>query len=390
MKKILSIMATVALSLGVSTAVSAQERENTSAYNFIGLQGGAQMTLTHYQLDKLITPQYAIQFGRYFNDKVGARLHVMGFENKGGFEASRFPFLAQDEAYKFKGCTADLDLLMNMTNIISPNRVNRNFDWVLLAGFGANYTWDYDEFNCITAKNNQGNYYDGAILNETKRNSFNGRLGTQFNYNVCNAFTVGLELQANYKNDCYNLKYNDQCDWQTVAFLGVTYKFGQPKAKKVVATDPEPIYETRVDTVWYDDVTYKAVLVEEKIERACHFSIRQDNPIEQSVINEICNFVNSHKDVKMTVTGYADKGTGNAKLNMGYSEKRATTATKVLTDAGISADIITTEWKGDTVQPFEENDLNRVAIIVATGMGEKKEKVATKKFRLDEKKVRVN
>lgn len=387
MKKILSIIATVALSFGVSTAVSAQERDYTSAHNFIGLQGGAQMTLTHYQLDKLITPQYAIQFGRYFNDKVGARLHIMGFENKGGFKASRFPFLAQDEAYKFKACTADLDLLMNMTNIINPNRQCHKFDWVLFAGFGANYTWDYDEFNSIIVKENQGNYYDGATLNESKRNSFNGRLGTQFNYNVCDAFTVGLELQANYKNDCYNLKYNDQCDWQVAALVGVTYNFGY---KKKVVAEPEPIYETRVDTVWYDDVTYKAVPVEEKLERACHFSIRQDNPIEQSVINEICNFVNSHKDVKMNITGYADKGTGNATLNMGYSEKRATTATKVLTDAGIPAEIITTEWKGDTVQPFAENDLNRVAIIVATGMGEKKEKVTVKKFRLEEKRVRIN
>lgn len=389
MKKILSIIATVALSFGVSTAVSAQEADNASAHNFIGLQGGAQATLTHYQFGKLITPQYAIQFGRYFNDKVGARLHIMGFENKGGFQASRFPFLTQDEAYKFKGCTADLDLLINMTNVINPNRACHRFDWVLLAGFGANYTWDYDEFNGITAKDNQGYYYDGPTLNETKRNSFNGRLGTQFNYNICKNWSVGLELQANYKNDCYNLKYNDKCDWQAVALVGVTYKFGKKKAAVVVA-EPEPIYETRVDTVWYDDVTYKSVPAPEKIERNIHYSICKSDPVSEQMIREISEFVKSHKDVKVSVVGYADKGTGNPRINMTYSQQRAEAVTAHLVEAGVPAEIITTEWKGDTVQPFAENDENRVAITVAEGMGEKKEKVTVKKFRLEEKQVRVN
>lgn len=385
MKNFMKYAVALSLFFGV-TAANAQEVDR-KGHTFISVQGGVQTTFTNYDCTKLITPQYAISFGRYFNDMVGARLNVMGYQQKGAFPKGQY-LIGEDTKYDFNACTADVDLLMNMTNILNPNRTCRAFDWVLLAGFGTNYAWGYEDFNTLINSNKMVHTdFDPC---SSKHSSFNGRLGTQFNYNVCDNFAVGLELQANYKNDLYNLKTNGNVDWQAVALLGVTYKFGQPKAKKVVAAEPEPIYETRVDTVWYDDVTYKAVPVEEKIERACHFSIRQDNPIEQSVINEICNFVKSHKDVKMNVTGYADKGTGNATLNMGYSEKRATTATKVLTDAGVPSEIITTEWKGDTVQPFEENDLNRVAIIVATGMGEKKEKVTTKKFRLEEKKVRVN
>ena len=75
---------------------------------------------------------------------------------------------------------------------------------------------------------------------------------------------------------------------------------------------------------------------------------------------------------------------------MKYSKKRAEALTDALVKAGVPAEIITTEWKGDTVQPFADNDANRATITVASGIGEKKEKVVTKKYRLEEKKVRVN
>ena len=57
----------------------------------------------------------------------------------------------------------------------------------------------------------------------------------------------------------------------------------------------------------------------------------------------------------------------------------------------ISKDIITMDFKGDTVQPFpNDNDKNRVVIITAEGTEKTKEKVVTKKFRTKERKVRVN
>ena len=135
MKKINYILAAVALLLGVSTA-QAQSVEDNYPYNFITIQGGAQGTFTNYDFTKLITPQAAVSFGRYFNSKVGARAHFQGWQKKG----------AINDTYKFNAVTGDLDLLMNMSNIINPNRTNDKFDWVLLAGFGVNYGWDFDEY----------------------------------------------------------------------------------------------------------------------------------------------------------------------------------------------------------------------------------------------------
>lgn len=384
----------VALFMGVSTAAVAQETKVEYEYQpyphwFVGAQGGAQVTFTNYKIDKLVTPQYAVQFGRWFAPEFGARFHVMGYETKGGFPANLYTQYGVAESpasdYKFKALTGDMDFLFNMSNILCPNRTNHTWNWILLAGFGVNYSWDYDKYEDLISRYAQ--YYSNPVRG-TKNTTFNGRFGTQVEYNISRNFSVNLELQANYKNDLYNLKVNDKMDWQAVALLGVTYKFGHPKTKKVIEVK-EPVYATRIDTVWYEDVTYKTVPADMDSKQNIKFAIRKSDPTGAPEIAQIAEFVKNHKDVKVSVTGYADKGTGTPKINMRYSKKRAEAVTKALVDAGVPAEIITTEWKGDTVQPFPANDDNRVAITIATGVGEKQEKVVTKKFKTKEVKYEV-
>lgn len=391
MKKITKYAAAVALLCGVSTAAMAQDnKEEFKPYWFAGVQGGVQTTFTNYNSLKLLTPQFALQFGRWFAPEFGARLHVMGYDQKGGIAEGQFGL--DKQTYKFKACTADIDFLFNMSNILCPQRSCKDFNWILLAGFGSNYSWDYDEFKTLAYNNdflsNHPAYHDQVC--GTKHSTFNGRLGTAFEYDVTNSLSLNLELQANYKNDLYNLKTNDKNDWQAAAFIGVTFKIGKAKKAPAPVQEVEPVYETRVDTVWYDDTSYKTVEAEASLRRDIHFEIRKNGPISQQTVSEIVDFVKNNKDVKVTVTGYADKGTGNKRVNMKYSKKRAEALTDALVKAGVPAEIITTEWKGDTVQPFADNDANRATITVASGIGEKKEKVVTKKYRLEEKKVRVN
>ena len=86
---------------------------------------------------------------------------------------------------------------------------------------------------------------------------------------------------------------------------------------------------------------------------------------------------------------YADRGTGNPKINMEYSQQRSEKAVNALVAAGVSRDIITAKYFGDTVQPFDENDKNRVSIITATGLKDVKDKYSVKKFRTEEVRYRV-
>lgn len=68
----------------------------------------------------------------------------------------------------------------------------------------------------------------------------------------------------------------------------------------------------------------------------------------------------------LTVTGYADKETGNAEINERLSEERAEAVKAYMVEHGIAADRITTKWVGDTQEAFVEPTtpiVNRCVII---------------------------
>lgn len=72
-----------------------------------------------------------------------------------------------------------------------------------------------------------------------------------------------------------------------------------------------------------------------------------------------------HPESKCLVTGYADKGTGNAAVNKRISEKRANAVkAEIVKNYGIAEDRITAVGVGDTEQPYSTPAKNRVAICV--------------------------
>lgn len=371
-----------ALMFGCGQAALAQDTATEKNYKsyphmFFGLHGGGQFTLSDYKVSKLITPMYGVSFGGYFTPVVGTRLHVSGYQNKGGVEAI-------NETYDYKYVTSDLDLMLNLTNLFSK-RDDNIFNVVLFGGVGLNYAWDNDDLLALNSagKTNFSQAWDKDLL------SHNARVGMLFDLNLAKHFGLNLEVAANSLSDKYNSQIKSRDDWQFTASLGLIFKFGFKDKKVQPAPVVEEVWETRKDTVWYDDITYKDVPVQEKLESQIYYKITMAEPQPQAKINEIVEFIKNHKNCKITVTSYADKGTGNPKINMKYSEERTKNVVDALVKAGVDKNIITAESKGDTVQPFAENDKNRVSITVVTGEGTKKEKVVTKKFRIEETRYRV-
>lgn len=369
MKKFLNIALVVALLCGVTTA-KAQNDDNDYRYphNFFSIQGGAQATLTHYPIGKLITPQVALSYGRFFNSKVGARLHVQGWKINGGFLAERFDGLSNDAKYGFNNITGDLDLLMNMSNILNPNRTSQAFDWLLIAGFGVNYAWDFDEFNEIT---NSMKYYVGPEPCGTKHSTFNGRLGTMFQYNISDHVGVNLELDANYKNDEFNLKRNWDPDWQIQALVGLTFRFGMkkkpvPAPTPVVYEEPAPAPKPEPKPIVKPEPKPqpKPVVKDEPLREVFFYNIRLSDPDPDKILNRIVAWCSKYPNKNITISGYADKGTGNPKINVGYAKARAEKVANALYNKGVARERMIVNSYGDTVQPFEENDKNRCVIVV--------------------------
>lgn len=383
MGKIRCMLAVMAMAIGTGVAYAGEGNSEKDyrpyPHMFFGLNGGAQVSFTHYDFSKLITPSYGVSFGAYFNPVVGARLHVSGYENKGGIKSL-------NETYDFNTVTGSADLLLNVTNMFRSDK-DRVFNLILLGGVGLAGAWDNDDFHALAAKAAE-NY---PMAWQDRRLSHNVRLGMQLDFNIAKHFGLNLELAANNRADRINSKTTDRNDWAATASLGLIFKFGQKKAEKM-AEEPVPVAEewaTRTDTVWYDDITYRDVPEKVTYEDNIYYKIRLSEPDPASKIQKIADFVKAHKNCSVQVTAYADKATGTPELNMQYSKERAEKVVAALVKAGVSRSVITSEYKGDTVQPFAENDKNRVAIVKVTGEGVKKEQVKTKKYRLEETRYRL-
>ena len=111
-----------------------------------------------------------------------------------------------------------------------------------------------------------------------------------------------------------------------------------------------------------------AVAAKEPLRRDIFFTINSTviTPAEKQKVEEVVAYMKKYPEAKVSVTGYADKGTGNASINARLGKNRAKTVVDTLVQQyGIDASRITSDSKGDTVQPFAENDKNRVSICIA-------------------------
>ena len=339
-------------------AVTAQAQEWKS-FSYVEAQGGLQLTSTNAPMDKLITPTAALSFGHYFTPVVGARLHVNAWQAKSGF-------VGLDQYYKWKYVTPDLDLMINLSNLLGSNQ-NRALNLILLGGVGLNYAWDNDELAALKVAPQRV-----PLKWNNDRLSHNLRAGLRLETNQSKPLGLSLEVNANSLDDRFNSKTNDADDWQFTAMVGVSYRFGY-KGKKHI-----PITREIEESVW-EEVPVTQMVKEKrpimktqpvKLHKEVFYAIRISDNIDPSIIQqEVAEFMKKNPDSKVMIVGYADKGTGNARLNEMYARKRAETFKKDLIEKhGCNADNIIIDSKGDTVQPFpEDNDKNRCVIIDAEG-----------------------
>ena len=85
---------------------------------------------------------------------------------------------------------------------------------------------------------------------------------------------------------------------------------------------------------------------------------------EAAKIDSIVKVLNDYPEAVVCLSGYADKETGSSKSNMTLSKNRAEAVAKALVAAGIDESRISTEYFGDTVNPFNTPEQNRVVVTV--------------------------
>ena len=362
--------------MGISSAAMAQATYTDSEENvytfqkhwFLDLQGGAQYTLGEAKFGELISPNVQLGIGYQFTPVFGMRLQANGWQSKGGWTAFRdkvgdTPFTAD---YKFNYVAPGLDFMFNLSNLFCGWNPNRVFNVTAFVGGGANIAWKNDEVNDI-AKNLESldKYNLEYLWDGTKVRPF-GRAGLDLEFKVSKAVSIMIEGNANITSDKYNSKKAGNPDWYFNALAGLRINLGKSYTKT------EPVKETPAPRPVEEDVKPEPkpapVKKVEEIRRDVFFVINSNTitESEEAKIKEVVDFLNANPDAKVVVTGYADAGTGNDKINDKLAANRAAAVVKALKEKyGIAESRITEDSKGAHVQPFSENDKNRVSIMIA-------------------------
>ncbi len=356
MKKAIAILAS-ALMLGIS----ASAQEFTPGW-YLQLRGGVGETVGETEWSKLISPAADLSLGYQFTPVFGLRGDVLAWQGKGAQSGIN----GATEPYKFNFAQFALDATFDICNMFNTN-VERVLSPYIYAGIGANARFGNDEAQALASKGASFEYlWDGTKLSPA------GRAGLGFDIRLSDAIKLNLEAGVNALSDHFNSKKNDMAksldmDFQYTGLVGLKIALGKKKPAPapvvVPAPAPAPAPAPKPEP--------KPVVVEQpapapapELQENIYFIIGKWNiqASEVAKLDEIAAFMKENAETKVKLTGHADKATGSASRNLYLSQKRAETVTNELIKRGIDASRISSEFKGDTDNPFATPAENRVTI----------------------------
>ena len=343
---------------------------------FLNIEGGAQYTLGEAKFDKLLSPNIQLGLGYQFNPIFGARLQANAWQSKGGWNGFRtqIGLTPYTNDYSYKYVAPGIDLMFNLSNLVCGWNPNRVFNLTAFLGGGANIAWDNGEANNIAANLKDLNAYNLRYVWDGSTVRAFGRGGLEAAIRLSDAVALTLEGNANILSDRYNSKNhsggNMKADWYFNALLGLKVNLGKTYTKLLPpppAPEPEPQPIVEPEPAPAPAPAPEPVVIE-PIRRDIFFIINKTNIqlTEAQKVKEIAEYMQKYPNSKVVVTGYADAGTGNDKINDRLAAGRADVVVKsLINDYGIAESRISYDSKGSRVQPFAENDLNRVTICIA-------------------------
>ena len=336
---------------------------------FLNLQGGAQYTLGEAKFGDLISPNVQLGLGYQFSPVFAARIQANGWQSKGGWNGfSLGSETPHTKTYKYNYIAPGIDFMFNLSNLIGGYNPMRTVSLTAFLGGGANIGWGNDEANDIAKQVSNNSAYKLEYLWDGSKVRPFGRAGLELGFRLSDAVSLVVEGNANITDDHYNSKKAENPDWYFNALAGLRINLGKTY-NKVVPPAPDPVPEPVVEPEPVPVVEPEpAPVVIEPIRRDVFFLINKTDirDSEAQKVKDIADYMKKYPKSKVVVTGYADAGTGNDKINDRLAAQRADVVVKALKEQyGISADRISYDSKGARVQPFAENDMNRVTICIA-------------------------
>ena len=352
------------------------------------LQVGGQETLGEGAFGKLFSFNGQIAVGYKFNPYIGMRLAVNGWQSKGAYNYE-IPGYTNNNYYKWNYVAPTVDAVVDLTNLIGGYNPTRLVEFDLLAGIGANIGFNNKQAKDLASQYNKifNDYLnskypagdrevstDGYGLEpwDGTKCRFLGQFGFGLNFNISSRVQLGLEFMANVTNDTYNSKKGPNTDWYFNGLIGVGYSFG-PKYEtvtRVVEPAPEPVVvEKIIEKVVEVPVVEEKPVEKEIFRRDVFFLINQYyiRPQEMPKVAQVAEYLQAHPNATVTITGYADKGTGTQAFNLRLSAQRSQAVAKCLQEQYFipASRMVVKSMGEDMYQPYPDAVQNRVAICIA-------------------------
>ena len=392
----LALMGSFALSLGAQAqqeVATPNKSGHKTVFNrdrgcdhwFLEIQGGVGMlpfgeANNKASLTDRIYPIVQLGLGQWHEPWFATRVQLGGWNMKGFVMDAA----GANQAYNNLFAVAHYDFMFDVVNYFAKYNAKRVFHLVPYVGLGAGYKHHTTTGGAF-----------GDVFDATKRvagattNDFGGVVdaGVIFKFRLGRRVDLNLEAQMlATKTNMMGTSWKKQgADFMAFATAGLGFNLGKPEWDVLTPMDwalvndlngqinnlraenaelaKRPAYCPECPEVGPSQTTEVKTVVSNVV----YFRIASAK-IDQ---NQYINIYNTARyalenNSKIYVVGYADEATGNPSINMTLSERRAKAVAKALVEKyGVSEDMIEVDFKGDTVQPYETNEWNRVVIMTA-------------------------
>ncbi len=316
-----------------------------------------------------MTAAYNFGFGKWFSPYLGWRFNAVG-------GAIHWQNINYDKA---KYVNASVELMWDMFNSfkVNPRRV---FSIVPFVGVGGTYVWDYI--------NPQGNdlQRNGKVRKDQWLLPVSA--GIQFRFRLCKYVDFFAEGRFQLYGDNFNNTISgNPIEANLTAIGGFNFNIGGSDFKSYNPCDYLGYINTlnnQVNDLRGELATTAAALAAAEAQLPCpevttapaeaaaapllstvRFKINSDviEDYEQVNVYNIAQWMKANPNANVTIAGYADKDTGTSEYNMALSKRRAEAVRSALVnDYGINPDRLSMQAQGSSVQPYSENNWNRIVI----------------------------
>lgn len=328
---------------------------------------------------KRISPALDVAVGKWFSPGMGVRLMYSGLSAKGAtgriesgglVHATGTPVPGWEHAaggelqyQKFKFFNFQADALFNLTNLFGGYKEKRIYNISAYGGLGVMRS-----------------------TQEPKKADVSAHFGLLNTFRLCSALDLNLDLRGAMFNDDFDGEFGGRGEGMFTATLGLTYKFkprGWDRSKTVTHTiynnDEINAMRAELDRISKENAMLEQALAESNTRAAEKVAKHIVSPSlitfqigKSKLSNEArANLGMLAEVIKQgdgstvyTITGYADAGTGSARINERLSKARAEAVRDCLVEEfGVDESQLKVEYKGGVDNMFYDDPRLSRAVI---------------------------